>query len=83
MSDECIENLTKACYTYELPQKIILSQDQNLTFLYGAKEKAKICIPVIKKYENCQLIIKEGYRHCEFLFKEPKKHVDMLLYIGS
>lgn len=79
MSDECIDNLAKACYTYELPSKIILSQKQNLTFLYGTKEKAKICVPTISKYENCKLIMKDGYTHCEFLYREPKRYVDMLL----
>ncbi|MDD3142331.1 MAG: alpha/beta fold hydrolase [Lachnospiraceae bacterium] len=79
MSDESIDNLAKACYTYKLPPKIILSQKQNLTFLYGTKEKAKICIPTIRKYKNCKLIIKDGYTHCGFLGKEPKRYVDMLL----
>lgn len=79
MSDESIKNLAYACYSYKLPEKINLTFEQSLTFLYSTNEKAKICIPTVKKYTNCNLIVKEGYAHCGFLSKEPKAYVEMLL----
>lgn len=79
MSDESISNIAFACYTYELPEKIDLKEQQDLTFLYGTKERARICISTVEKYANCNLIIKDGYNHCEFLAKEPQAYVRMLL----
>lgn len=78
ISDTSIGNLAKACYTCELPDAISLNDGQSLTFLYGTKEKASMCIPSLKKYTTCRLLIKEGYHHCEFLSKEPGKYAEML-----
>ena len=78
MTDETLDNLTKACYTYELPDNILPAPGQTVTFLYGTEEKAKVCIPSLKKYTNCRLIVKEGYQHCEFLAKEPDAYARML-----
>ncbi|MFD3156882.1 alpha/beta fold hydrolase [Haloimpatiens sp. FM7330] len=78
MSDETIKNLAHTCYTYQLPKEIKLQLHEKLTFLYGTKEKARVCIPTVKKYKNCNLIIKEGYSHCEFLMKKPVEYVKML-----
>ena len=79
MSKKTIHNLTLACYTYQLPDCIELSDNQVITFLYGTKERASMCIPTIKKYKNCRLLIKDGYHHCEFLKQEPEKYAAMLM----
>lgn len=79
MSDESINHLANSCYTYELPDEIIISKDQTMTFLYSTNEKAKVCIPTVKRYTNCNLLIKDGFKHCEFLYKEPKQYASMLV----
>ena len=79
MSKETIHNLTLACYTYQLPDCIELADNQMITFIYATKERARMCIPTVKKYHNCRLLIKDGYHHCEFLKKEPQKYAEMLM----
>lgn len=78
ISDESIKNLTRTCYTYSLPDKIELASNQHLTFIYGTAEKAKMCIPTVKAYKNCRLIVKDGYKHCEFLSKETAVYAKMI-----
>ena len=79
MNDESITNLAKACYSYKLPKKINLNSGQRLTFIYSSKEIASMCIPMLKKYNNSDLIVKKGYSHCEFLAKDPKAYMEILL----
>lgn len=78
MDNESIKNLAKTCYTYHLPEHIELSENQTVTFMYETAEKTSMCIPKIKKYTNCNLIINDRYRHCEFLSKAPELYVKML-----
>lgn len=78
MSDESVKHLTQTCYTYELPPAIKLDLGQSVTFIYGTAEKARVCIPTVKKFTNCRLIIKENCGHCEFLAKNPRQYVEML-----
>lgn len=78
MDNKSIKNLTKTCNTYHLPERIELSENQTVTFMYGTAEKASMYIPRIKKITNCNLIINDGCRHCEFLSKAPELYAKML-----
>ena len=81
MSDHTIQQLAIACYRYPLGQIVKLNTDETLTFLYGTKEKASMCIPRLEKFANCQILRKVGYHHCEFLEKEPQNYARLLLDI--
>lgn len=77
MTDESIRNLSEACYTYRLPETIDLDRE-TVTFLYGTAEKAGRCIPAVKRYQDAQVIVKDGYRHGQFLSESPKEYADLL-----
>ena len=78
MSDRTIKNLTKTCYTYQLPKLIELSENQSVTFIYGTAEIARFSLPAIRKFKNCNFIIMKGYAHCSFLIEEPENYLELL-----
>lgn len=78
MTDESIRNLSEACYTYRLPETVDLEDHETATFLYGTAERAGRCIPDVRKYQNAQVLVKDGYRHGQFLSESPKEYADLL-----
>lgn len=80
MKIKSITNLPDACYTYKLPEHIELN-GETVAFMYGTKEKARMCIPAVKKYTNTDLILKEGFSHCQFLSDNPKEYSELLCQI--
>ncbi|MBU3202110.1 alpha/beta hydrolase [Clostridium estertheticum] len=77
ISKESVENLSRACYSFPLP-KLDETAQKSVTFIYGTKEPARICIFRLKKYKYSNILKKISYSHCEYLLNHPKEYAEML-----
>lgn len=73
VTNESLKNLIKSCYMNETPSLDIESQ-KKITFVYGTKDKAKLCLPRIKKYKKSQFIKIESLDHCGYFMKYPDEY---------
>lgn len=58
-------NLTESCFHVDLYHLDEQTQ-KKITFLYGTKDIARLCLPRLKKYEHCRIIKLEKQNHCEY-----------------
>jgi Esterase/lipase len=77
ITERSVQNLAHACYSFLLPQLDETAQ-KPITFLYGTKEPALMCVPRLKKYKYSYIIKKEGYSHCGYLLSHPEEYAEML-----
>lgn len=77
ITKESVENLAHACYSFPLPELEETAQ-KPVTFLYGTKEPARICIFRLKKYKYSYIFKEAGYSHCGYLPSHPKEYAEML-----
>jgi hypothetical protein len=77
ITEESVKNLAHACYSFPLPNLEVKAQ-KSVTFLYGTKEPARICIFRLKKYKYSRIIKKIGFSHCGYLLSHPKEYAEML-----
>lgn len=81
ISDESIDNLAQACYTYILPEA--LEPGMKVTFLYGSEERAAVCVPEVKKLSGAKVLVREGCGHCQFLSSEPDNYAKLISEIAK
>lgn len=77
ITKESVKNLAHACYSFSLP-KLEEASQKPLTFIYGTKEPARMCILRLKKYKYSCILKKKGYSHCGYLLNQPKEYAEML-----
>lgn len=77
ITEESVKNLAYACYNFKLPHLDIAAQE-SVTFLYGTKESARLCMFRLKKYKYSRIIKKNGFNHCGYLLSCPKEYAEML-----
>lgn len=58
-------NLTESCFHVDL-YPLDEQAQKKITFLYGMKDIAKLCLPRLKKYEYCNIIKLDNMKHCEY-----------------
>lgn len=77
MNKESVANLAHACYSFPLPE---LGEDDQkpITFMYGTKEPARMCIHRLKRYKYSSFVKRSGYSHCGYLLSHPKEYAEML-----
>lgn len=77
ITKESVRNLPHACYSFNLPDLNATAQ-KAITFLYGTKEPARLCIFRLRKYKYSRIIKKRGFRHCGYLLSCPEEYAEML-----
>lgn len=80
VTDESLKNLMESCYNISLSN---LNEDQQrkITFVYGTKDIARMCIPRIKKYTKSDFVILDGFNHCEYFMKQPEEYIKRFIGI--
>ncbi len=75
---ESLKNLLDSCYIVETPKLDIESQ-KKITFVYGTKDIARLCLPRIKKYKNSKFIKINSLGHCEYFVKNTDEYIKKLI----
>ncbi|MPN63020.1 hypothetical protein SDC9_210774 [bioreactor metagenome] len=73
-----LRNLIESCYNLETP-RLETSLQEKITFLYGSKDIAKLCLPRIKKYKNSNLIILDSLNHCEYFMINQEDYIKKII----
>ncbi|MDE6850439.1 MAG: hypothetical protein K2J54_03840 [Clostridia bacterium] len=63
VSFESLNNLICACFGVDVP-KMSEEKQSAITFVYGSKDEAKLCLSRLKKYKRAKFVKLKGYRHC-------------------
>ncbi|MDE6661447.1 MAG: hypothetical protein K2J93_06465 [Anaeroplasmataceae bacterium] len=73
-----LKNLIESCYHIETP-KLNTESQKKITFVYGTKDIARLCLPRIKKYKNSRLIKVDSLGHCGYFRKNVDDYIDKLI----
>lgn len=75
---DSLKNLIESCYNVETP-KLDLNSEKKMTFIYGGKDIARLCLPRIKKYKNSQIIKIDKSGHCSYFMTKTDEYIARLL----
>lgn len=75
---ESLKNLIESCYHIETPNLSIVPQ-KKITFVYGTKDIAKLCLFRIKKYKNSKFIKVPALGHCGYFRQQPDEYFNELI----
>lgn len=75
---ESLRNLIESCYNLETPKLSILSQ-KKITFVYGTKDIARLCLPRIRKYKNSRFVEIDLMGHCGYFREDAEEYVKNLI----
>lgn len=75
---ESLQNLLDSCYMVEIPRLDTNSQ-KKITFVYGTKDIARLCLPRIRKYKNSEFIKVDSLGHCEYFRKDTDEYIKRLI----
>lgn len=76
---ESLKNLIESCYHVETPKLNVESQ-KKITFVYGEKDMARLCLPRLKKYKNSKFIKVASLDHCGYFMKKPDEYIKNLIH---
>lgn len=75
---ESLKNLIESCYNIGTP-KLDTEAQKKITFVYGTKDIARLCLPRIKKYKNSKFIKVESLGHCGYFRKDTEDYIKKLI----
>lgn len=75
---ESLGNLLESCYNVEIPRLDTDSQ-KKITFIYGTKDIARLCLPRIKKYKSSRFIKKDSFGHCGYFREYTDEYIKELI----
>ncbi len=78
VSIESLLNLVKSCFAVDTPKLDIASQ-KKITFVYGTKDIARLCLPRIKKYKNSEFIKIDSQGHCGYFRENTEEYIKRLI----
>ncbi len=58
--------------------KLSVDSQKKITFIYGKKDIAKICLPRIRKYKNSELIRMDS-GHCGYFINNTNEYIKKLI----
>ena len=73
-----LKNLMESCYNVETP-KLDISIQKKITFLYGERDLARLCLSRIKKYKNSNLIKLDSLNHCEYFMAKQDDYINKII----
>lgn len=62
---ESLKNLIESCYNNHIP-KLNSNSQRKITFVYGTKDIARLCLPRIKKYKYARVVKIPSLNHCDY-----------------
>lgn len=78
VSIESLKNLVISCFGVDVP-KMSEERQGAITFVYGSKDEAKLCLSRVKKYKKARIVKLKGYRHCGLYQADPKEYVERFI----
>lgn len=75
---ESLKNLVESCYNVDTP-KLDINTQRKITFIYGTKDIARICLPRIKKYKNSKFVKIKSLGHCGYFKQNPTEYIAHLI----
>ena len=75
---ESLKNLLESCYIVEAP-KLDSVSEKKITFVYGTKDIARLCLPRIKKYKNSEFIKIDSSGHCGYFRENTDEYIKRLI----
>lgn len=75
---ESLKNLLDSCYVVEIP-KLDINSQRKITFVYGTKDIARLCLPRIRKYKSSQFIKVDSLGHCGYFRKNTDEYIKKLI----
>ncbi len=75
---ESLKNLIESCYYIETP-KLSIDSQKKITFVYGTKDIAKLCLFRIKKYKNSKIIKVPSLGHCGYFREHTNAYCNELI----
>ncbi len=74
VSEQSLRGLVESCFsikTYGLNEE----EQRRITFIYGTKDIAGLCLTRIKKYPRAKIVKLKGYNHCGYFNTQLKKYI--------
>ena len=78
VSFESLKNLVISCFGVKVP-KMSEEKQSAITFVYGSKDEARLCLNRVKKYKNARIVKLKGYRHCGLYQLNAEEYVERLV----
>lgn len=75
---ESLKNLLDSCYVAEIP-KLDIGSQKKITFVYGTKDIARLCLPRIRKYKNSEFIKVDSLGHCGYFRNNVDEYIRKLI----
>jgi len=75
---ESLKHLLESCYNVKVP-KLDADSQEKITFVYGTKDIARLCLPRIKKYKNSRFIKVNSLGHCEYFRKNTDEYIERII----
>ncbi len=75
---ESLKNLIESCYDNETP-KLDVDVQKKLTFVYGTKDIARLCLPRIKKYKSSEILKIDSLGHCGYFRRNSAEYLKKLM----
>ena len=75
---DSLSNLIESCYNVNL-YKLDKETQERITFLYGTKDIARLCLPRIKKYKYSKFVKLNNLNHCEYFIKHLDDYIKELI----
>ena len=74
VSFESLNNLVSGCFGVKVP-RMSDEKQKAITFVYGSKDEARLCLTRVKKYKSAKFIKLKGYKHCGLYQADPNKYI--------
>ena len=74
VTDESLTGLIESCYNVDLP-RLTETEQSKITFLYGTKDIAKLCLPRIRRYKHSSFVKLSGLNHCEYFMEHQDEYI--------
>lgn len=78
VSFESLKNLIDSCFGIKLP-KMSADRQRAITFVYGTRDEAKLCLTRVKKYKKARIVKLKGYRHCGLYQADSKQYFETVI----
>lgn len=75
---ESLAGLIESCFLMGTPP-LAEEEQRKITFVYGSRDIARLCIPRIKKYKNSRLLRLKGEGHCGYFMERTQDYVEKLI----
>ena len=75
---ESLRNLIESCYGMSTPELSVSSQ-RKITFVYGKKDIAGLCLPRIRKYKDSRFVEMDSLGHCGYFMESTEEYLRELI----